>query len=420
MYTIKSLNQLPSGLDQRSNSWQPPEALALYRKIDSQLQAILKETWQNQFQSRKYAYPALDFLMQGKVDDALNYLSYFHTLCARNLLHASHPHLMRSLRKVICYLDDIAGASIQINEARLVNQREVGFSSSTPMGTIRGYSCGVLAVHNPVTKKTALMHFDFWTDTNSIADAIRSLKTDGVQLEARFAGSQFDDDDSGVANINKQNLQIALDICKDLDVKILSAAVGKNAAANVVVYPENFQMVEATPELPEKRGLHLAHLCYAGRSKVTPLFTVFNLDKSPDNYPMLLNQHVTGRLNVLNRRMPEIQLYDDAARQKQLGNTGAVQYLQISDIALHEQNEQLNRLMEKVQQRAAVTGFQPDAFFYERTAQELGARQIYVGSGATEANAAIYKHIDRMFRDGRDGVVVNTEFPDVLTSQGRV
>ena len=74
------------------------------------------------------------------------------------------------------------------NEARRVEQHEVGFSNSFKMGTDNIHQCIAIIIRNPETKKTALAHFDINTTPDSLENEVIATFDRNEKLEVTLIG----------------------------------------------------------------------------------------------------------------------------------------------------------------------------------------------------------------------------------------
>ncbi|AIL65014.1 putative Chemoreceptor glutamine deamidase CheD [Rickettsiales bacterium Ac37b] len=131
-------------------------------------------------------------------------------------------------------------------EAHRVEQHEVGFSAEEKIGTDNIQQCVVIILRDPISKKTALAHFDRYTDPNSISEVIAKFSQD-TQLDAYLIGGR----DRGGENkiISDTNIQKVTQQLKQYNnINIKSADIGDKGSPSAIVFdPKTGHLSHAVP-----------------------------------------------------------------------------------------------------------------------------------------------------------------------------
>jgi chemotaxis receptor (MCP) glutamine deamidase CheD len=170
-----------------------------------------------------------------------------------------------------------------------VEQREIGFSSSAPIGTENLQQCVGLMVRDPVTKKTAVTHLDSSTNPKTLATLFKRIpSTNGTPLEVRIVGA-VKSGSNKMIDTGLNNLKLVLGALRNKPVNILSADILEyNQPSAFVVFPETGEMQFCLPDHPNPN-----YFISRGRTIVSSnvdLHTAFDLTTSTHRTPVLVDR----------------------------------------------------------------------------------------------------------------------------------
>jgi hypothetical protein len=151
---------------------------------------------------------------------------------------------------------DLVQAPVHHGDVAIVEQREVGFSDSIPMGTKNVRDCVTVIMRDDVTGKAALAHVDYSTATDSITHDIIEKFPKDHKLTVHLVGAK----DNVVPERSMHNMDSIITALKNNDkVTIASTAVlGSNDEISSIVYdPKSDKIIRGLPQ-DSNNDSHLA------------------------------------------------------------------------------------------------------------------------------------------------------------------
>jgi hypothetical protein len=176
--------------------------------------------------------------------------------------------------------------------AMRVEEREIGFSHTCPIGTDNVSQCLTIAVQQkppkgrPHDKTVALAHIDVETDLESL-DALFERMPAG-EKRVRVFGARFDKDHRSSKNIVNILQKLA-----EWDVDIISADVygGDAGPSAAVIDPEDFSIKEAVPALENPNyAISYGHILLTGKDPTEPLLIAFDMRNGDFRAPIAFGQ----------------------------------------------------------------------------------------------------------------------------------
>ncbi|WP_198138896.1 hypothetical protein [Candidatus Neoehrlichia procyonis] len=132
--------------------------------------------------------------------------------------HVGLEYLFKSIK---CYNDAYELEQGPLDkDAYIVEQREVGVSCKRKLGTHNLQQCVAIIAHDPMTKKTALGHFDRFSLPQSITDNILSNFVYGTKINLYLVGARHYYNIVSMDNVRKILTEIIrVDKLWDIDIK---------------------------------------------------------------------------------------------------------------------------------------------------------------------------------------------------------
>lgn len=193
-------------------------------------------------------------------------------------------------------------------DARMVEQKEIGFSDREPLGSGNIHDCICVCVRNSVSGKVGIAHIDTNTDIHSLKILFDGLeypgRSDETRFQVRLVGARFmHRAEKEHAERSQNNFMNVLGfLTQTKNVEIISAAVGNmKQPTSFVLDPQSFNMVEAIPDFPNAYKDLSGGIPYV-ESGLNPLRVAFDLTQSPKREPLLLSAvHIYNlRRNFMN------------------------------------------------------------------------------------------------------------------------
>lgn len=269
------------------------------------------------------------------------------------------------------------------NNAIRVEQGEVGFSASIPIGTDNLHDCVCLIVHDPVSKKTALAHIDDNTDAESIQKIMDHMPENGLQ--ARIMGGRFKFGQA--APQSQRNIRKVAEFLNANNIQLLSSQVldGEQPAA-VTVDPKDFTLRNVAP------GMHNPNkLITAGKIMVAEykeqLRIGFDLTITAERAPETLSRNEIKELRKNYFFLREEQIFK---RTHMAGTTHEI--LALNDCyktALLKLTNALDKTVQKLRD-SGIDIAQKDVDGCHTT---LNFRPLYIGHGAELLNQPMADYI---------------------------
>jgi len=209
---------------------------------------------------------------------------------ARNYAH-TYEKMLEPEAKALAQKSSLAQGRKDKTALR-VEQKEIGFSDSAPVGTDNLGQCVAVAVQSAQKdeKLTALAHIDYGTDPASISKIFDRMP-DGTK-KVRIVGARFDEDEKSQHNL----CNVVRELSKH-DVDIISANVhqGNLGASAVVLSPDDFEFTEAVPvKNHQYADAACAHPLLI-EDKPLPMRIAFDASKEAAS-PMLLDNFIVHDL----------------------------------------------------------------------------------------------------------------------------
>ena len=373
----------------------------------------------------EYYSAILEAIKEGNFKNGAVRLLQLHEILYETNFHKDHRQLIRKLRNLILDLSQNHYSNRTIKEARYIHQAEYGYSSHLPMGTVESLTCVTICVQDPATKRTCLIHMDVETDKAQVRQAILGLNAKGC-MHARICGALYANTNSALCAESEQVLQKALDIINDLDIELLSADFGeRKAPSNIVIYPEPFELAEATPDLPPERAIfHLASVVTDGYSSgKKELALALDLDASPARNPFLLKSlfiDIMKRVSKNDLNLADFLYYTGPRSGINPITPAFASYIESHVLAAELWERELVGIRGCLENKIKTSGIITEPAIIERAMGFVREKRIFIGTGATEANKPIYDFIkNEMFKEGLHGTSTNMRFPEVARQTQR-
>lgn len=269
------------------------------------------------------------------------------------------------------------------DRALRVEQGEVGFSASTPIGTDNLHDCVCLIVHDPVTRKTALAHIDDNTDAESLQRIMDHMPESGLQ--ARITGGRFKF--GTAAPQSQRNIQKVAAFLNANNIQLLSSQVleGEQPAA-ITVNPLDFTVRDVAP------GMHNPNrLLTAGKVMVAEykeqLRIGFDLTATPERAPETLSREEIRELRKLYFFLREEQIFK---RTNMAGTTHEIVALNDSYTSALQQ---LTHAVDATVQKLRDSGVEIAQKDVDSCHTAFNFRPLYIGHDANLLNQPVVDYI---------------------------
>ncbi|HEY8963316.1 MAG TPA: hypothetical protein VIN59_02510 [Alphaproteobacteria bacterium] len=290
------------------------------------------------------------------------------------------PAKNQDLDDMIARLRDISDLALHDHDtltapAHLIEQGQVGFSATDPIGTKHVNDCVALVLHDPHSKKTAVAHIDIQTDPASIEALFDKMPTG--QLQASLLGGRYRPgmDDPKMAERSMQNLRKVLDVLKDKDVNVASAHIqtGGKGQHQFWINPRTGEIAKQAMEhaYPDS-SLAYAKMILTGGANSISLEETLDLTLSPDRKPVLLRKAEVDVLNNHIRDKTYHEISDWFVQDRKMTNDAGW----ISNCVAMAENWN-NIYQNTLAETARALG---------KSADDLRGAPLYVGQNAMAAN----------------------------------
>ena len=320
--------------------------------------------------------------------------------CCENGKAGEYASQLPELRSKAIHFSNIMNGGVD-NTVHSIGEGEFGFSYNEKIGTDNTSQCITLAVQDPITLKTGVVHLSHHNDIESLDKFFEQF--DNVRLNIRLIGARFDADTR-----SEKNLLSVMRYLSKKDVDIISADIygGNDGASAVVVDPQTFTLEEKAPYLySENTAISNVKMLYAKQG--IALAQQFDFTKNKNRNPIYMPPNMLEhfRKNYLGKSEWQIESYLDS--QEIYDRPLVVEHIMGMTKSYNEQWQSLSATLDNT-----LNAQDAGAQTRNRAKSELKKLGFFVGENTNKANEPIHDWIrNKLLQNGEVQYSATVQLP---------